>query len=108
LLRAVVASGPTGTFSDLLSGKAVFQAQNVVGEFAFVEKVAEKLPPLFVIIVADLEHAILDLEGVLGVFAKIVAFEFRGPAGEVFAVEEALPFVSGLRGFVIVCGEACG
>ena len=95
LLRIAQAGPPCG----LLAGKAVLDAEDVVGKRLVVEQVPEAAAERArVFVVADFEDAVLDAEGVGEIVAGVEAFDFRRPAFEVAAVEELDPLAVGLGG----------
>src|SRR5262249_41516617 len=63
----------------------------VVRELALVEEVAELLVELRVLVVRDLDRAVLDAEGVPVILAQRIALDLGGPALEVLAVEQRHP-----------------
>ena len=67
---AAVAEGPAGAAGALVADEAVLDAEPVVRERFFVEEVAELVVELLVLVVGDLEHAVLDAEGVVVVLAE--------------------------------------
>ncbi len=99
--QAVVANRPRQVRAGarhLLADEAVFRGDDVVAEGILVEHVAELAVEGLPLVVADLEHAVLDAEGVVVVLAEIVLGELRRPAVEALAVEQLNPvFRVGLR-----------
>ena len=89
--EAVVAIGPAWAAGDLLADEAVGRADLVVGVGCLVVEVAEFAAELFPLGVVDGEESVLNLEGVLVIHTQVRAFEFRSPAGEIFAIEELNP-----------------
>ena len=89
---AAVAERPgAGIAGRLLADEAVFDHQAVVGERVLVEEVSELAVEALVLVVADLEQAVFDAEGVAEVVAEIVLGDLRRPAFEVLAVEQDDP-----------------
>ena len=83
--------GPAaGVSVDLLvAEEPVLESEDVVRVVDLIEEeVAELAIELVVVLIADLDRAILDAVGFLGVFAKLLAPDLGCPAGEVLAVEQ--------------------
>ena len=81
-----------------LAGEAVFHTQDVARVGEIREEVAEALVELRVAVVGDLDHAVLDPEGVRVVLTQGVLGDLRRPTREVLAVEEREPLRLLLRG----------
>jgi hypothetical protein len=75
-----------------LSGEFVFHAENIVGVGEVGVEVAKLFVEFGVVSVFAFEDAAFDAEGVVGIFAEGMLGDFRGPAGEVLAVEKGNPF----------------
>jgi hypothetical protein len=69
-----------------------------VGVGRLVIEVTELAAELFPFGVINGEKSVVDLKGVLVIYAEVGAGEFRCPAGEVFAIEKGDPgfFLFGL------------
>ena len=76
----------------LLAHEAVLDGDRIVGEIILVEKVTVLLFEIVVAVVACYDFAILNLECIAKVIVHVIAPDLDIPAGEVFAVEELLPF----------------
>ncbi len=74
-----------------LARKTVFHPQDVARVGEVREEVAELLVELRVAVVRDLDHTVLDLEGVRVVLAEGMLRDLRRPTGEVLAVEKRVP-----------------
>jgi hypothetical protein len=83
---------PAGAALHLIPGEAVFEADAVVGILRFVEKVAEGIAPIGVLLVAHGDRPVLHEEGLVRILAEGVAADLRGPAIEVLAIEDGGPF----------------
>ena len=89
---AAVAERPgAGIAGRLLADEAVFDHQPVVGVRVLVEEVSELAVETLVLVVADLEQAVFDAEGVAEVVAELVLGDLRRPALQVLAVEQHDP-----------------
>ena len=75
-----------------LSGEFVFHAENIVGVGEVGVEVAKLFVEFGVVSVFAFEDAAFDAKGVVGIFAEGMLGDFRGPAGEVLAVEKGNPF----------------
>ena len=97
--RAAVAQGPgAGIAGRLLADEAVFDHQPVVGERVLIEEVSELAVEALVLVVAHLEQAVFDAEGVAEVVAELVFGDLRRPALQILAVEQHDPvFLLGRR-----------
>ena len=75
-----------------------------MAEGLLVKKVAEALAKVVVTVVAHLQQAVFDAEGVFEVITQIKGANFRGPAGKVLAIEKLEPF-AGLRTGILCLGQ---
>lgn len=75
----------------LLADEAVIDQDFVIGEWFLVEEMAELAVEALVLVVSDLDQAVLDAERVAEVVAEFVLRDFRCPALEILAVEEHQP-----------------
>lgn len=89
---AVVAKCPAGPAGYLVADEAVFDTEEIIGVFLGVKEMAELPVEFFILGVIYTEDTILDSEGIFVVFAEGMAGEFWCPVGEIFAVEEGLPY----------------
>ncbi len=81
----------TGGIGHHFAGEFVFETEEVVGVGEVGVEVAEAFVEGGVFVILAFDDAFFDAEGVEGVFAEGVAGDFRGPTGEVFAIEEGNP-----------------
>ena len=105
---AAVAEGPVRAVLRLLAHEAVLDREHVVREGRLVEQVAEPAPEGVVLVVGDLQDAVLHPEGVAEVHADVVAGDLRDPAVETLPVEERDPVssVGSRRGVLAGRGES--
>ena len=89
---AAVAERPgAGVAGCLVADEAVLDHQAVIGIGVLVEEVAELPVEALVFVVADLEQAVLDAEGVAVVVTEFVLRDLRRPAFQILAVEQDDP-----------------
>ncbi len=89
---AVVANGPLWRTGDLFAHKAVFHLDAVVGEGLLVKNVAPATVQFIVLVITDHDLAVLQAEGVQGVFARRRAGNLDDPVIQILAVEQVDPF----------------
>ena len=102
--HAAIAGGPAWAPFHLITHKTVLNAQGVMAEGLLVKKVAEACPKIVVTVVAHLQQAVFDAEGVFEVVTQIEGANFRGPAGKILAIEKLEP-LAGLRTGILCLGQ---
>src|SRR5262249_22012201 len=69
-----------------------------------VKEMAELRVELVVLVIRDLQHAVLDPEGVAVVLARGIALDLGRPAVEVLAIEQRGPAILFLGGLLLTAG----
>ena len=98
--HAAVADCPTWPSGGLLAYESVFDLEAVLGVHTVEEQVSESLLELFVAVVADLDHPVLNAEGFGVIVSEFEASDFWGPASKVLAIEQGDPLA-----FLLVWGR---
>jgi hypothetical protein len=88
---AAVAECPAFAAGGLLADETIFNPQPVVRERLLVKQVAELIAKVLIFVVAHLEQAVFDPEGIAKVVPQLVIANLRRPALEILAVEELDP-----------------
>src|SRR5262249_45589567 len=78
--RPAVALGPGGPAGTLLANEPILDSQSIVREFVLVEDVPELVIEFVILIVGDLEQAILDAKRGPKIIAQRIALDLRRPA----------------------------
>lgn len=86
-----------GGICHFFSDEFILEAEEVMRIRKVGKEVAELAVKGRVFVILALQNAVFDAEGIEGIFAEGVFGDFRGPAREVFSVEERDP-LGGLGG----------